>query len=104
MGSNGRTRPKPIKSMKTVRKTTRTDGFLMHGPPCSHSALARSERASDRYYLPIACMKLSGETPVAQARLEFGVSLRLDRLRQIQSRMERGLSSLCKELPPSSRR
>src|SRR5437879_5295655 len=30
MGSNGRTIPKPIRSMKTVRKTTSSDGLLMN--------------------------------------------------------------------------
>src|SRR6266849_4014336 len=30
IGSNGKTIPNPIRSMKTVRKMTRTEGFLMN--------------------------------------------------------------------------
>src|SRR6266704_1166561 len=47
IGSNGKTIPNPIRSMKTVRKMTRTEGFLMNNKqPLTRRLQAQSATTS----------------------------------------------------------
>src|SRR6266571_4721875 len=64
IGSNGKTIPNPIRSMKTVRKMTRTEGFLMNKrQPLTRRLQAQSATTSAKSICERLPVKREGKHP-----------------------------------------
>ena len=69
IGSNGKTIPNPIRSIKTVRKMTRTEGFLMNKrQPLTRRLQAQSATTSAKSICERLPVKREGSTPPQQRR------------------------------------
>src|SRR6266567_1879893 len=72
IGSNGKTIPNPIRSMKTVRKMTRTEGFLMNNKqPLTRRLQAESATTSAKSICGRLPVKREGKHPAPTKAADY---------------------------------